>query len=338
MPQQRTVLCIQDLSCVGRSSLAVVLPTLAAAGASPCALPTALLSTHYGGFGAPAESDESAFALAALEHYGRLGLAFDCVYSGYLPDARQAALVERAYAQSPAALRVADPAMADHGRLYSALTPEVCAAQARLCAQADVIVPNATEAALLLEEDGETGASGLQAMRHAALLLERFPHLRCAVVTGAAAGPADGSAAQPADGENAAKPVDGGAAAPADESMAAPANGSRASPTAKSTAAPAAKGAAQRGNVCAVRGAQPVFLPYEAVPQAYPGTGDLFAAALTGAMLAGRDAQSAVSIAARFVSGAARDTLRAGADARFGVRFEPLLGALAEWVRRPLQG
>ena len=322
MPQQRTVLCIQDLSCVGRSSLAVVLPTLAAAGASPCALPTALLSTHYGGFGAPVCSDESAFALAALEHYGRLGLAFDCVYSGYLPDARQAALVERAYAQSPAALRVADPAMADHGRLYSALTPEVCAAQARLCAQADVIVPNATEAALLLEEDGETGASGLQAMRHAALLLERFPHLRCAVVTGAAAGPADGSAAQPADGENAAKPVDGGAAAPA----------------AKSTAAPAAKGAAQRGNVCAVRGKEPVFLSYEAVPQAYPGTGDLFAAVLTGAMLAGRDAQSAVSIAARFVSGAARDTLRAGADARFGVRFEPLLGALAEWVRRPLQG
>lgn len=288
MPQQRTVLCIQDLSCVGRSSLAVVLPTLAATGAAPCALPTALLSTHYGGFGAPAQSDGSAFALAALEHYERLGLSFDCVYSGYLSDARQAALVERAYARSPAALRVVDPAVADHGRLYSAVMPEVCRAQARLCAAADVIVPNTTEAALLLDEDGEAGASGLQAVRHAALLLERFPRLRCAVVTGAAAGPA-------------------------------------------------AKGAMQRGNVCAVRGAQPVFLPYEAVPQAYPGTGDLFAAALTGALLAGRGAQSAVSIAARFVFLAAQAALRAGADPRFGVRFEPLLGALAGWVRRPLQ-
>ena len=117
MAGQHSVLCIQDFSCVGRSSLAVVLPTLAAAGAAPCALPTALLSTHFGGLGTPACSDESAFALAALGHYERLGLSFDCVYSGYLSGPEQAALVERAYAQSPAALRVADPAMADHGRL-----------------------------------------------------------------------------------------------------------------------------------------------------------------------------------------------------------------------------
>ncbi len=283
MAGQHSVLCIQDFSCVGRSSLAVVLPTLAAAGAAPCALPTALLSTHFGGLGTPACSDESAFALAALGHYERLGLSFDCVYSGYLSGPEQAALVERAYAQSPAALRVADPAMADHGRLYSAVTPEVCAAQARLCAAADVIVPNTTEAALLVQEDGAAGASGLRAVRHAALLLQRFARLRCAVVTGAA------------------------------------------------------QGTGQRGNVCAVRGQQPVFLPYEAAPQAYPGTGDLFAAAFTGALLAGRSEQSAASLAARFVSLAAHRTLRAGADPRFGVQFEPLLGALAEWVQRPLQ-
>ena len=46
MQKQHTVLCIQDLSCVGRCSLAVVLPALAAMGVQPCALPTALLSTH----------------------------------------------------------------------------------------------------------------------------------------------------------------------------------------------------------------------------------------------------------------------------------------------------
>lgn len=287
MPKQRTVLCIQDLSCVGRSSLAAVLPTLAATGAAPCALPTALLSTHFGGLGTPACSDESAFALAALEHYGRLGLSFHCVYSGYLSTAQQAQLVERAYAQSPAALRVADPAVADHGKLYSAVTPEVCAAQARLCAQADIIVPNATEAALLLQKDGAKNVCGVRAahhaVRHAALLLERFPRLRCAVVTGAA------------------------------------------------------RGRGRRGNVCAVRGAEPVFLPYEALPQEYPGTGDLFAAAFTGTLLAGCSERSAVCTAARFVFLAVRSTLRAGADPRFGVRFEPLLGALAEWVQRPLQ-
>lgn len=333
MPQQRTVLCIQDLSCVGRSSLAVVLPTLAAAGAAPCALPTALLSTHYGGFGTPAQSDEGAFALAALGHYEQLGLSFDCVYSGYLANTEQAALVERAYAQSPAALRVVDPAMADHGKLYSAVTPELCGAQARLCAAADVIVPNATEAALLLGEDGAAGASGLHAVRHAALLLKRFPRLRCAVVTGAvaedAAGCAAGDAAVSVTGDVAEFEA-GGTAVPAAEAAAGAKAGAASGLTAGNTA--------RRGNVCAVRGAaEPAFLPYEAVPQAYPGTGDLFAAAFTGALLAGRSEQSAVSLAARFVSLAARDTLRAGTDPRFGVRFEPLLGALAEWVQCPLQ-
>ena len=86
MQKQHTVLCIQDLSCVGRCSLAVVLPALAAMGVQPCALPTALLSTHTGGLGRPARTDESGFISAALAHYAQLGLAFDCVYSGYLAE------------------------------------------------------------------------------------------------------------------------------------------------------------------------------------------------------------------------------------------------------------
>ncbi|MFQ7003286.1 MAG: hypothetical protein ACLRRT_06135 [Ruthenibacterium lactatiformans] len=79
MQKQHTVLCIQDLSCVGRCSLAVVLPALAAMGVQPCALPTALLSTHTGGLGRPARTDESGFISAALAHYAQLGLAFDCM-------------------------------------------------------------------------------------------------------------------------------------------------------------------------------------------------------------------------------------------------------------------
>jgi len=152
MQKQHTVLCIQDLSCVGRCSLAVVLPALAAMGVQPCALPTALLSTHTGGLGRPARTDESGFISAALAHYAQLGLAFDCVYSGYLAGAAQVALVEQAFRQAPAALKLVDPVMADHGRPYASMTPEIRAAVAQLCGQADVIVPNATEAALLLEE------------------------------------------------------------------------------------------------------------------------------------------------------------------------------------------
>lgn len=64
-------------------------------GVQPCALPTALLSTHTGGLGRPARTDESGFISAALAHYAQLGLAFDCVYSGYLAGAAQVALVEQ---------------------------------------------------------------------------------------------------------------------------------------------------------------------------------------------------------------------------------------------------
>ena len=125
MQKQHTVLCIQDLSCVGRCSLAVVLPALAAMGVQPCALPTALLSTHTGGLGRPARTDESGFISAALAHYAQLGLAFDCVYSGYLAGAAQVALVEQAFRQAPAALKLVDPVMADHGRPYASMTPEI---------------------------------------------------------------------------------------------------------------------------------------------------------------------------------------------------------------------
>lgn len=283
MQKQHTVLCIQDLSCVGRCSLAVVLPALAAMGVQPCALPTALLSTHTGGLGRPARTDESGFISAALAHYAQLGLAFDCVYSGYLAGAAQVALVEQAFRQAPAALKLVDPVMADHGRPYASMTPEIRAAVAHLCGQADVIVPNATEAALLLEELPGPAADGTRAARHASLLLQRFPALRCAVVTGGAL----------SDG--------------------------------------------QRGNVCAVRGRAPVFLPYSPVPQDYPGTGDLFAAVLTGGLLRGFSEAAAIRLAARFVALAAEQTLHAGADPRFGVRFEPLLGTLSHWAETPAQ-
>lgn len=78
-------------------------------GVQPCALPTALLSTHTGGLGRPARTDESGFISAALAHYAQLGLAFDCVYSGYLAGAAQVALVEQAFRQAPAALKLVDP-------------------------------------------------------------------------------------------------------------------------------------------------------------------------------------------------------------------------------------
>ena len=79
-----TVAAIHDLSGVGRCSLSVILPVLSAMGVQACAVPTAVLSTHTGGFGDVVMRDLTDFILPALNHYIAVGMRFDCVYSGFL--------------------------------------------------------------------------------------------------------------------------------------------------------------------------------------------------------------------------------------------------------------
>ena len=82
--EPKKILCIHDLSGMGRCSLAVILPVLSVMGCQPVALPTVVLSTHTGGLGTPARLDGAAYGLAALKHYRELGVEFDCIYTGYL--------------------------------------------------------------------------------------------------------------------------------------------------------------------------------------------------------------------------------------------------------------
>ena len=48
--KQKRILSVQDISCFGKCSNTVALPILSAAGVETAILPTALLSTHTGGF------------------------------------------------------------------------------------------------------------------------------------------------------------------------------------------------------------------------------------------------------------------------------------------------
>ena len=121
--EPKKVLCIHDLSGVGRCSLAVILPVLSVMGVQPVALPTVVLSTHTGGFGTPARLDGCAYGEAALEHYRELGLSFDCIYTGYLGGEEQAALAEKAFDLWPSAYKVVDPVMGDNGKAYATVTP-----------------------------------------------------------------------------------------------------------------------------------------------------------------------------------------------------------------------
>ena len=145
----KRVVSMQDLSCLGKCSLTVIHPTISAMGVECAVLPTALLSTHTA-FPGPAVTDLSGLARPILDHWAAVGAEFDGILTGYLANARQAELaLELIDRFGEKALVIQDPAMADHGRLYSGLGPELVEAHRRICARADLVIPNLTEGCML---------------------------------------------------------------------------------------------------------------------------------------------------------------------------------------------
>ena len=145
------LLTVQDLSCLGKCSLTVALPVISALGVECAVLPTAVLSTHTGGFGRPAVFDLSEGLAEIPGHWKTQGIKFDGIYSGYLSDAGQIDGVLALFREFRRAggLAIVDPAMADHGRLYSGFDDAFPAEMRRLVSAADLVLPNLTEAALL---------------------------------------------------------------------------------------------------------------------------------------------------------------------------------------------
>ena len=136
------VLAVQDISCVGRCSLTAVLPLFSAAGIECSVLPTALLSTHTGGFGQNTFLDLTGQMAAILEHWQREGIVFDALCTGYLGAPEQLEILRRWHAQNPSVTRLVDPVMADHGRLYKGFGPEHVQAIREWGRGADLLTPN----------------------------------------------------------------------------------------------------------------------------------------------------------------------------------------------------
>ena len=147
------VAAIHDVSGFGRCSLTVAIPILSTMGIQCCPLPTAFLSTHTGGFEGFTFLDMTDELPKVAAHWKSLGLGFQAVYSGFLGSERQIAIVEDFLREfrGPDTVAVIDPVMGDHGAVYQTYTPAMCAGMARLAELADVITPNLTEAALLLD-------------------------------------------------------------------------------------------------------------------------------------------------------------------------------------------
>ncbi len=146
----KRIVTIQDISCVGKCSLTIALPIISAMGVETAILPTAVLSTHtmFSGFTCKDLTDQ---IVPITEHWKKEKLTFDAIYTGYLGSFEQIEIVSKLFDdfKTKENLIIVDPVMADNGKLYPAFDEAYAKENAKLCAKADLIVPNITEAAFL---------------------------------------------------------------------------------------------------------------------------------------------------------------------------------------------
>ena len=146
----KRILSIQDISCVGKCSLTVALPIISSFGIEASILPTATLSTHtaFKGF---TFHDLTGDIEPITRHWQEQKIEFDGIYTGYLGSAEQVDLVLDIFRDFGAnKLKFVDPAMGDNGALYTGFDVAFARNMAKLCAGADIIVPNLTEACFML--------------------------------------------------------------------------------------------------------------------------------------------------------------------------------------------
>ena len=265
----KRALVIQDISCVGQCSMTVALPILSVCGHETCILPTALLSTHTGGFGKPVIAHFEDVLEGIVGHWKENDITFDAVLVGYLgsvPAVKAAGkIIDTMLA--PGGISIVDPAMADHGKRYSGLTEEYAREMETLCRRADIMLPNVTEAAMFAGAEPEAELTE----PYVRGILEKLGH-PCVVLTGVGYVPGE------------------------------------------------------TGAVLWEKEKQFHYV-HDRVGKNYHGTGDMFAACFTGALLSGKTKEEAVKTAADFVCRAITVTEKNPAH-WYGVKFETVLPEL----------
>ena len=285
----KRILTIQDISCLGRCSITVSLPVLSAMGIETSILPTALLSTHTM-FESPFRMDLSEQMQAITAHWKKENIHFDAIYTGYLGTEEEIALTQQVIRdfRSEDTIVFVDPVMGDHGRLYAGFSSSYAEKNRSLCAMADMIVPNITEACLMTgieyrENYDEKYIKELMAKMRAVLLdtsgstdicqENLSPSSQIVAITGVSLSPGQIGAA--------------GLDSSDDEYY-----------------------------ICQT----------EQLPAVYHGTGDIFSSVTAGSLLQGLSWQEALQKAARFTACTIRASMEEQADPRFGVAFEKVLG------------
>ena len=170
----KRLLTIQDISCVGQCSTTVALPLVSACGVECAVLPPAILSNHTGGYKTWSFADLTDELGKVEAKWVEQGIRFDAFYTGYVCEGHIDPILSifKSCAE-PGAVRIVDPAMADNGVLYKGFAPDFPSKMARLVNGADYILPNLTEAALLVGDEprlsgyGEKDIESLVAKLHA---------------------------------------------------------------------------------------------------------------------------------------------------------------------------
>lgn len=280
MEKQKRVVLINDISCVGRSSLTAAVPIVSACGLESIPLPTGIFSAHteFEGF---EYTDLTGQMEKTAAHWKKLGLRFDGICIGYLSEPGQAKLLNDFLIdfKKSDTVCIVDPVMGDNGSFYERITDEYVSDIRCLCSMADVIVPNVTEAELLCERELTKGPHGNDLIGDLLLKLSGICHNKV-IITGV-------------EDEN-----------------------------------------NQIG--CAyydseTKEAGMLFTPK--VPGRFPGTGDVFTAAFTAAMLKGKPFKEALQIAMSFTLDSVEKTSESGSERRYGLRFETQLDKLIKTVK-----
>ena len=271
----KRILTIQDISCVGQCSMTVALPILSACGHETCILPTAVLSTHTGGFGKPVVSHLGEITEELWKHWQENDITFDAILVGYLGSVEAVHTAEKIMDAllAPGGISIVDPAFADHGKRYSGLTPEYARAMEELCAKAHVIVPNVTEAAMF------AGISYQEEMDEGDItkLLDVLNH-PCVILTGTGYEPG-------------------------------------------------------MTGVTIREGEKQYLYTHPKVGKNCHGSGDMFAACFTGALMQGKSKEESVKIAADFVCRAIENTVSEPVH-WYGVKFETALPDLIRELQK----
>ena len=149
----KKIVTVQDISCFGKCSLTAALPIISAMGIETAVIPTAVLSTHTGGFKEYTFHDLTDDIPQIAGHWKKLGLKFNAIYTGYLGSKRQVRIISDFFDEfrTDGNIMVVDPVLGDGGKFYAGFDRDFVAEMKKLCARADYIIPNMTEASYLLD-------------------------------------------------------------------------------------------------------------------------------------------------------------------------------------------